>query len=225
MTNIYCISGLGADERIFKKLHIKGAKLIHLPWPEYDVYDEMGCYAQKIAALIKEDNPIILGISFGGMMAVEISKLVPVKQLFLISTAKTAAELTSPGWVVKKLLVSEVLPGFVYKSPNKVMLSLFGAETDEEKDLLRAILKDSDGQFMRWAMRAIMLWQNAYVPQNATHIHGTGDNIILPANVEPDYWIEDGTHMMIYKRADEIAAIIEKELSQKAIHVDNANTY
>lgn len=220
MTNIYCISGLGADERIFKKLDIKSANLIFLPWPEYDEYDEMSCYAQKIAALIKEDNPTILGISFGGMMAVEIAKLMPVKQLFLISTAKTAAELTSPGWFFKKLLVSEILPGFVYKSPNKVMLKLFGAETEEEETLMKAILKDSDGQFMRWAMRAIMLWQNAFVPQNATHIHGTGDNIILPVNVEPDYWIEDGSHMMIYKRAIEISNIVEKELAEQALQVD-----
>lgn len=217
--DIYCISGLGADERIFKKLKIEGANLIHIPWPEYDEYDEMSCYAQKISAQIPVDNPTILGISFGGMMAVEIAKLRPVKQLFLVSTAKTANELTEPGWFFKKLLVSEILPGFVYKSSNKIMLKIFGAETEEEQDLLRAILKDSDGQFMRWAMRAIMLWQNVTIPENATHIHGTGDLIILPGKVNADYWIEDGSHMMIYKRADEVSRIIEKELSPQALQV------
>lgn len=218
--DIYCISGLGADERIFKKLEIDGANLIHIPWPEYDEYDEMSCYAQKISAQIPVDNPTILGISFGGMMAVEIAKLRSVKQLFLVSTAKTANELTEPGWFFKKLLVSEILPGFVYKSPNKVMFKMFGAETEEQEALLRAILKDSDGQFMRWAMRAIMLWQNVTIPKNATHIHGTGDKIILPEKINADYWIDDGTHMMIYKRADEIGKIIEKELSLQTTHVD-----
>ncbi len=31
MKNIYCISGLGADERIFMNLRIKDAHLVHIP--------------------------------------------------------------------------------------------------------------------------------------------------------------------------------------------------
>ncbi len=215
MKNLYCISGLGADERIFQKLSIDGVNMVHIPWPEYDVYDEMSCYAQKIQALIPEENPLILGLSFGGMMAVELCKMMPVKKAIIMSSAKGMMELQGVklGWPIKKLLVSQALPGFIYKMTNSVMYKMFGAETEEEKKLLHDILKDSDGHFVRWAMKAILLWQNGYAPENIVHIHGTADKIIPPGAVNPDHWIKDGTHMMVYNRADEISKLISDELS------------
>lgn len=213
MENLYCISGLGADERIFKKLQINNVNLVHIPWPEYDVYDEMGCYAQKIAALIPEENPMVLGLSFGGMMAVELTKLMPLKKVIIVSSAKTKNELKGPGWAIKKALVSQILPSFVYKMTNSVLFNMFGATTKDEKELLKSILKDSDGYFVRWALKSIFHWQNLVVPQDVTHIHGTADKIIPPNFIDADYWIEEGTHMMIYNRAEEISEIINKELS------------
>ncbi|MEZ5015849.1 MAG: hypothetical protein R2800_02275 [Flavipsychrobacter sp.] len=213
MENLYCISGLGADERIFKKLQIDNVNMVHIPWPEYDVYDEMGCYAQKIAALIPEENPMVLGLSFGGMMTIELTKLMPLKKAIIVSSAKTKAELQPPSWIVKKALVSQILPSFIYKMTNSVMYNMFGAHTEEEKELLKSILKDSDGYFVRWAMKSILEWQNMTLPQDVTHIHGTADQIIPPDKIEASYWIEGGTHMMVYNRAKEISEIINKEIS------------
>jgi pimeloyl-ACP methyl ester carboxylesterase len=210
---IYCISGLGADERIFKKLHINGHELKHISWPEFDRYDELPCYAQKVSVLIPDENPIILGLSFGGMLAVEIGKMRPVKQLILISSAKTANELTKFGGLLRKLIVTQVLPAFIYKMPSDRMYDMFSAQTEEDKELLRGILKDSDGQFMRWAMKAVTLWRNQTYPEPIMHIHGTADKIIPAQPVLPDHWIEGGGHMMVYNRADEINAILNKELN------------
>ena len=78
MTTIHCISGLGADQRIFQKLQIPGAVLKPVPWPDFDKYDELACYAQKVAALIPEGpDEVILGLSFGGMLASEIARMRP----------------------------------------------------------------------------------------------------------------------------------------------------
>lgn len=214
MTDIYCISGLGADERIFANLSIKDANLIHIPWPEYDKYDELSCYAQKVSAMIKADNPIIMGVSLGGMITVEIGKIRAVKKSILISTAKTKDELPPyDGWF-GKIIKSNLLPGFVYKTPNRVLLNLFGAQSDEDDALVAAILKTSDGQFMKWAMRAIALWENNTFNEPVTHIHGTNDKMLFPDTVNAEHWIEGGGHMMIYNRADEISRIIENELKE-----------
>lgn len=213
MENLYCISGLGADERIFKKLQIDGVNMVHIPWPEYDIYDEMSCYAQKISALIPEENPMVLGLSFGGMMTVELAKMRPLRKGIIVSSAKTKMELQSPSWIVKKALVSQILPGFIYKMTNSVMYKMFGASTDDEKELLKSILKDSDGHFVRWAMKSILEWQNVQAPDNIVHIHGKADQIIPPDNIDATYWIEGGTHMMVYNKADEISELINKELS------------
>lgn len=212
MKKLYCISGLGADERVFMKLRIHNAELVHIPWPEYDKHDELACYAQKVSSLIPEENPIVMGVSLGGMIGVEISKIRKLKKLIVISSAKTKAEMPPyDGWF-GKLMKSNILPPFVYKIPNSIMYDKFGAESDEDITILSAILKDSDGGFMKWAMRAIALWENNIVVQPVVHIHGRKDKMIFPENIQADYWIEDGGHMMVYNRAEAISKIIEKEI-------------
>ena len=194
------------------KLRIGNARLVHIPWPDYDEHDELACYAQKVSALIKEENPVILGVSLGGMIGVEICKIRPVKKLILISSAKTKNEMPPYDGLFGRLMKSKILPPFVYKMPNQVLMDKFGAETEEDEALLRLILKASDGRFMKWAMRAVALWQNETYLEPVAHVHGRNDKMIFPDNVHANYWIEDGGHMMIYNRADQISRIIEQEL-------------
>jgi pimeloyl-ACP methyl ester carboxylesterase len=212
MKKIYCLSGLGADERIFKNLSVHGAELIHLAWLPFSKQDSLSDYAAKMSGLIDENDPVILGLSFGGMLAIEIAKLRPVQKVFLISSAKTKHEL--PGlWRGLRLLVhSEILPSFFYNIPNSYIHKLFGARTKEEKKLLSNIIRDADGHFVKRALRAISEWQNETVPQSVIHIHGADDKILPSQRSKPDYWIEGGTHLMVYNRAEEISRIIEKEL-------------
>lgn len=204
---------MGADEKVFANIRVDNARLVHVSWPEYDEHDELPCYAQKIAAMIPEENPVLLGVSFGGMLGVEIAKIRAVRKLFIVSSSKTSCEIPHFGRFMKTVMMSGKLPGFFYTWPNKYLLKLFGAETEEEKQLLRNVLHDSDGLFMRWAMKAIQLWRNTEYTEQVVHIHGDADKIITPEFIHPDYWIKGGTHIMIYNRADEISAIINKELN------------
>ena len=212
MENIYCLSGLGADERIFKNLQISGANLIFLPWVAYDKHDEMSCYAQKMAAQIPEDNPTILGLSFGGMLATEIANQRKTKRVFLISSAKEKRELPEVNNTLKFLVKRNLLPYGLFKQPNKLLYSQFGADTEEEKKLLASIMEDTKSGFLSWAFKAILEWQNTTVPDNIIHIHGTDDKIIMPAYVDANYWIKEGSHMMIYNKASDINSIIGKHL-------------
>lgn len=210
--NIYCLSGLGADERIFKNLSVPGFNLVHLPWVKHDREDTLVTYAAKMSRLIKEDNPIVLGLSFGGMLAIEIAKTRNVQKAILISSAKTKSGLTPPGVVFIALVNSRIVPSFVYSIPNFYICKLFGAKTSEEKTLLNSIIRDSDGVFVKWALHAVTNWQNEVVPPGVLHIHGTNDKVLQSAVSKPDYWIEGGTHMMVYNRAGEISALISKNL-------------
>lgn len=212
MEKIYCISGLGADESIFKHVSIRDATLVHISWPAYDAGDDMRSYAKKVSDTIPGDNPTILGLSFGGMLAVEIAKMRPVKKAIIVSSAKVFTEVPQFGKFVRAVVTSQIVPGFVFKIPNSYLFKLFGAVNDDERQMLTNILKKSDGQFMRWAMKAITLWHNTSYPAQVVHIHGTADKIIPSATVKPDYWIEGGSHIMVYNKAAEINKIIAQQL-------------
>lgn len=210
---IYCLSGIGADDRIFAKLSIPGYELVHLAWIKPERYETLPHYALRIAKLIDEPNPIILGLSFGGMLCTEIAKAIPVKKAFLISSAKTKLELPKLNRAVLGLIRSQILPPFVYSIPNRYICKIFGAETPDEMRLLNGIISDADGAFVKWASGAIIDWHNEVVPPGIVHIHGTNDKVLLSATSKPDYWIEGGTHLMVYSRAGEVSAIIASELS------------
>ncbi len=210
---IYCISGLGADERIFANVKINKATLVYLPWPAFDKNDDLAAYAQKVSALIKEDNPTILGVSFGGMLAVEMSKVRKVNKAIIVSSAKTGDEVTHFTGLNKLVIVKRLIPAFMFTWPHPFILYLFGAKTDEEKELMRNIIRSSDGSLVQWAMKAIQLWDNKIYTANIVHIHGDADKVIDSKQVHPNYWIKGGSHMMIYDMADEINEIINRELA------------
>ncbi|OJW84314.1 MAG: hypothetical protein BGO69_11175 [Bacteroidetes bacterium 46-16] len=213
MKQVYCLSGLGADRRIFQKLELKDTELVHIPWVPVDRHDEIACYAQKMSAQIPGDDPVILGVSFGGMLAVEIAKLRKTKKIFIVSSAKTKEEIAGSGGGFLQFLVKyNMLPAGLMKIPNSIMFRKFGAETDDEKALLTSILKDTDTHFVKWAFKAMQIWENTTYDPAITHIHGTDDHIILPEHVSPNYWIQGGTHLMIYNKAEEIAGIINTYL-------------
>ncbi len=215
---IYCISGLGANQRVFTKLSLPNTELICLTWPPYDHGDNLKSYARKILPQIKDENPVIIGVSFGGMLGIEIAKIRKVKRLFIISSAKTKHELPRFGKFMTTLVTSELIPAFLYKMRNSFVYEMFGAHTREEKDLLKTILKESDDKMMRWALKAITEWDNETVPVACTtHIHGNADRIIPPEAVLPDYWIDNGGHIMVYNKADEISSIINKDLNEDHI--------
>jgi pimeloyl-ACP methyl ester carboxylesterase len=211
---IYCLSGLGADERVFHRLHIDGCELVHISWIPFTQNETLKTYAAKLAAVIRDKEPVVLGMSFGGMLATEIAKILPVKKTFLISSAKTRTELPQYNGLLRMLLSAQLIPASFFQWPNPVIYYLFGAKTREEKKMLKDVLKHTNGKLVTWALKAIMQWNNSKVPGNIVHIHGTNDKILPGKFVKADYWIEDGSHIMIYNRAEEVSNIIEKELAK-----------
>jgi hypothetical protein len=147
------------------------------------------------------------------MLAVEIAKLRPVDRVFLVSSAKTKAELVQgTGGFLSFLIRHDIIPAGLYTYPNRFLFERFGAVTGSEKKLLTSILEATDPHFVKWAMKALLLWENKTFSENVLHIHGTADRIILPDHMHPDFWIEGGTHMMVYNRAAEINKIIADNL-------------
>ena len=91
--NVYCLSGLGADKRVFTKLELKGYRQIHLDWLVPNNQESLTNYVKRLAVEIKDNNPIVIGLSFGGIVAIEIAKQITVKKVILISSAKQSHEI------------------------------------------------------------------------------------------------------------------------------------
>jgi pimeloyl-ACP methyl ester carboxylesterase len=207
MEKLYCISGLGADQRIFASLHIPGFEKVPVHWTPYEPNDALPDYARKLTAQITTPNPVIVGLSFGGMLGVEIAKIIPVRKVFIVSSARTSREVRVHGGGMSRWLINFIPPSLL-RLPRPFIFNYLGAETPEDKKLLSTIIRDSDGRFMKWALKAIFNWNNSECPPTVIQLHGTADKTIPPFPIKPDYWIEGGSHIMIHNRAAEVSKII-----------------
>ena len=208
MARIYCISGVGADARIFKKLDIPGYEIAPVPWVPFDSRDDIRSYAKKLSDQIPEENPILLGLSFGGMLCVEIGKIRPTKKIFLVSSAKSTSQLPRIGRLPNASFLLSLTPDAVFSNPALLNTRLIGAKSDEDRELLLAMMKASAPGFIKWALKAIVNWHNKSYPTNIIQLHGTADLVIPSLNVRADYWVKGGTHVMVYNQAAEVSKII-----------------
>jgi homoserine acetyltransferase len=78
MSRIYLIAGLGADTRVYNNIDLHEHEVTPVDWIEPNVSDTLSIYAQKLIYQYNIlPNSLIIGNSLGGMIAVEIAKLIP----------------------------------------------------------------------------------------------------------------------------------------------------
>ena len=212
MKPIYCISGLGADEKVFSNLQMKGHELRYIPWLLPHKNERLDLYAKRMAEQIKDDSPVLIGVSFGGMVGIEIAKQIPLQKLFIISSIKSVNEL--PRWmkVAGTMKLNKLLPLQSYRYSEKIDSNRLGISNKEEREMVRAYRKSANPVYLHWAIDKVVNWKNNWHPDNLVHIHGDKDKIFPIKKINPSHIVKEGTHMMIYNRAGEISAYIEKEL-------------
>ena len=204
------LSGLGADERVFQKIRLPGHCTIeHIKWPAISKDETLHSYSLKIAGHIHtEEKFALLGLSFGGIMAVETAKHVNAEKIVLISCISVYTEM--PAWyrLVGFLKIIYLIPSLLLNKIYPFAYWLFGAGSYEEKKLLKEIIHDTDPHFLKWALTKIITWKNTGRPINSVHIHGTYDKLFPARNITADIIIEGGGHFMIFNKAEQLNKIL-----------------
>ncbi|MGB5711821.1 MAG: alpha/beta hydrolase [Waterburya sp.] len=210
LKNIYCVSGLGADERVFQKLKFPGYQLIHIQWKEPQPGENIAHYTQRLTAQIKSPRPILIGLSFGGIIAVEIAKQIAPEKVILISSTKNKQEIPFYFQIFRWLPIYLLLPARLMLWIGQLLATwFFSLETIDERKLLKAIFFDTNGRFVKWAIHQIVIWKNELVPENTYHIHGESDRIFPFQFVQEDFCVKKGGHFMIMNQADYISNLIQ----------------
>lgn len=215
MREVYFISGLGADERAFSFLDLSFCEPIFIQWLEPKAKESLEAYAMRMKATITEPAPIIVGLSFGGMLATEMAKADSSAKVIIISSNTTTTEF--PFWLKIGIYfpIYKWMPDSVFTTTKLGIYWFMGAKTAEEKAAVKAIVSDAKVDFYKWAIYAILNWKNKIVPKNVFHIHGTSDKVLpfwLTKSV--DIQLPKGEHLMIMNKAAEISALLSKKISE-----------
>lgn len=212
MNHIYCISGFSADERTFSKLDFNGHSLHFIPWLIPEKKENIGAYANRMSKSIHHQNPIFFGLSFGGMMCIEIAKIIDPKKVIIVSSIKTYHEL--PGWMRLSgaLKLDKIFPMRTIRIIEPLENHNLGIETEEELQLARAYRRNVNQQYTNWAIHQIINWKNEWKPKMLYHLHGGKDHIFPIGKIKADFVIPDGGHFMIMNRSNQVNAFLKKIL-------------
>ena len=216
MSTVFLIAGLGADTRLYNNVDIpSGYEVIPVDWINPDKTDTLKSYAQK---LIYQYNitygSIVVGTSLGGMLAMEISKLIPLNKTILISSIKTIDE--APGYfkLFKNIPLFKILPSKLFGSLGFMIKPMFGKMTDGDAWLLNDMLRNTSPRFIKWAMGAVVKWDNKTIPPNVYHIHGDKDLVFPYKNIKNAELIKGGTHIMVYNMPKHVNKLLKNILKK-----------
>lgn len=206
---VYFISGLAADSRVFKHIRLPaGYTKQFLEWFPASKGETLRQYALRMSDEIKKDEPFILiGLSMGGMIATEIANHFPPKRLILISSTPSARHFPPFFKLAFRLRLHNLFPVSLLKA-GSIQKRMLSKEKTEDKIILLSVIRESDPDLIRWALGAILSWNNSTVPEGLVQIHGSRDEILPLKYSGATHIIPNGKHLMVMEKAEEINEIL-----------------
>lgn len=209
---VYIFSGLGADERVFQLLDLSIYSITFIKWIVPKDTETIEHYSSRLLDQIPTTNPTLIGLSFGGLIAVEVAKQIATEKVILIASVKTKQEIPFYYRWVGGLRLHKLLPTKLLKNSNFLTNWFFGTSSAFDKTLLKQILIDTDPIFLKWAIDKVARWTNETQIKNLFHIHGTSDRILPFIFVKPNSTIKNGGHLMTLNKVEELNTILREQL-------------
>jgi esterase/lipase len=213
---IYFMPGLAAGPEIFKKLALDKEKYTfhYLKWIKpLDVEERIDNYAFRLSAKIKEENPVLVGVSFGGIMVQELAKFLNPRKVIIISSVKSPDELPGRFKFAKSTKIYKLFPIKVIENFEDYTKYFLGKTLKRKADLYKKYLYVRSKESLKWSIYTIIKWEQIKPIENIIHIHGSADTIFPIKNIKNAIEIKEGTHIMILTKAKKISKIIDKILT------------
>jgi hypothetical protein len=159
-------------------------------------------YALRISAPIKGKNIIIIGVSFGGILVQEISKIIDYKKVIIISSVKSNKELPLLMQIGKKTKAYKFLNIKWIHDFESLALFVFGPIVKNRIELYRKYLSVREESYLKWSIHQIVNWEQTKPIKDIIHIHGTNDLVFPSIYIKNAIFIKGGNHAMILRKAN-----------------------
>lgn len=206
--HIYLIPGLGATRTVFEKTALpKGCVKHYIDWLDVTDEDEsLDSYIERLSAQVKHKNPIFVGLSFGGIMAMELSKRYNSPKVVLVSSFRSKADLK---WSLRVLLNTKsyrLIPNVELSIVRRIVRKAYAMRSKVSEAKLLEMMGDESPLFLRWAVKQIDEYR--YDLPESIELHSIiGDNDKL-VDIWKDQSHQDivpgGTHIAVYADAETV---------------------
>lgn len=200
--HVYFMPGMAANSSIFENIKLPQDQFAthRLEWFVPSKGMTLSEYALAMCAKVKHTNPVLVGVSFGGMLVQEMARHMQVRKVIIISSVKSKNELPKRLIFAKYTKIHKLLPTGLVSNVELLAKYAFGETVVKRLDLYEQYLSIRDKYYLDWAIDQIVHWQQDNYHPNLIHIHGDKDAVFPIQNISNCIRIEDGSHTMILNR-------------------------
>lgn len=202
VTHVYCMPGMAAKPTIFEYIKLPEQEFeIHwLEWKIPEKEETLDVYVSRILKEIKHENPVLIGVSFGGVIVQEMAKRIAVQRVLIISSVKSHHELPRRMQFAKKSGFYKILPTSLAKHVGKVDKLPLSDFIKKRVAMYKEYMWFSNSYYLDWAIEKLLQWVQEKPDPDLVHIHGDEDLVFPIKNIKSCIVVKGGTHVMIINR-------------------------
>ncbi len=199
---IYFMPGLAASPTIFERITLPedSFEVILLEWEIPLDNETLTNYAKRMVERIVHKKPVLIGVSFGGILVQEMSKFIETKKIIIISSVKSNIEFPMKMKLAKTTKAYKLIPTTLILNIESLAKFSFGDKVNQRLKLYEKFLSVRDKRYLDWAIEQIILWDRTEVDENVIHIHGDADDVFPIKYIKKCIVVKGGTHIMILNK-------------------------
>ena len=199
---VYCMPGLAASSDIFERIKLPQAvfELVLLEWKLPLQNESLKAYAQRMVLEIKHENPVLIGVSFGGILVQEMAAFCNPKKVIIISSVKTNEEFPRRMKIAKAIKLYKIVPTSVVSHFESLAKISLGDKINQRLKLYEKYLSIRDKSYLDWALKSVLLWDRKVADPNVIHIHGDKDEVFPLKYITNAIVVKGGTHILVLNK-------------------------
>ncbi|ADV47441.1 alpha/beta hydrolase [Cellulophaga sp. E16_2] len=201
-TPVYFMPGMAASSLIFEHIALpEDLFTIHkLEWSIPEKGISLVDYAKLMCEQVTEANPVLIGVSFGGLLVQEMARYIKTRKVIIISSVKSSLELPKRMQFAKYTKIHKLLPTGLVSNVELLAKYAFGETAVKRLELYERYLSVRDKYYIDWCIDNVVNWKEGVELPDLVHIQGDSDPVFPVANIKNCILVKNGTHTMIIHR-------------------------
>ncbi|HEX8017502.1 MAG TPA: alpha/beta hydrolase [Flavobacterium sp.] len=199
---VYFMPGLAASPAIFERIQLDVAvfEVCFLEWEIPQLKESLSDYAFRITKKIKHDNPVLIGVSFGGILVQEMAKHIEARKVIIISSVRSSLEFPRRMKIGKTTKAYKLIPMKLILNIENLAKFSFGEKINKRIKLYEKFLAVRDLNYLQWAVESVICWDRNEIDEKVIHIHGDQDDVFPIKYINSCIIVKGGTHIMILNK-------------------------
>lgn len=194
--------GLAASSAIFERIDLpkEQFEVILLEWEIPLANETLSDYARRMSTKVIHTNPVLIGVSFGGILVQEMAAFLNPFRLIIISSVKSNLEFPRRMKVAKTTKAYKLIPTSLILNVENLAKFSFGEKIKSRLKLYEKFLSVRDINYLDWAIEQVILWERTVIDSSVIHIHGNQDDVFPIKYITNCIIVPGGNHAMILFR-------------------------